>query len=151
MNLFLDFEKACSDPSPTVEEFENWIRSAVDAVKHSLETIEVSMKVVGETEMSFLNSTFRGKNGPTNILSFSADLPTEVELSLLGDIAICAPLVRKEAAQQSKCETAHWAHLTVHGALHLMGFDHKNESQSLEMESIESLVLARLGIDNPYL
>ncbi len=151
MNFFLDFKKACSDPSPTAEEFEQWILSTVNAVKHSPEKIEVNIKLVSESEMSFLNSTFRGKNGPTNVLAFTTDLPIEVEPSLLGDIAICAPLVRKEAAEQSKCENSHWAHLTIHGTLHLMGYDHKNESQSLEMENIESLVLAKFGIANPYI
>ena len=151
MKLTVDFQKACTEETPSVEEFEKWIRSTASAIKYQKKQAEVNIRAVGEKEMLRLNNTFREKANLTNVLSFPANLPDEIELNLLGDIAICASVVQREAAELGKSEKAHWAHLTVHGILHLIGFDHKNEKESGKMESLEVSILANLGISNPYL
>jgi probable rRNA maturation factor len=100
--------------------------------------------------MTALNQTFRGKTGPTNVLSFPADLPPGTDAPLLGDIVICAPVVRREAQQQGKSLTAHWAHMAVHGTLHLLGYDHIDAAQAEEMESLETHILTGMHFPCPY-
>ena len=151
MKLKVDFQKACAEKTPSMEEFEKWIQSTGKTIKYLKKKAVVNIRAVGEKEMLYLNSTFRKKAAITNVLSFPADLPKEIELNLLGDIAICAPVVQKEATKLGKLENAHWAHLTVHGMLHLIGYDHISEKESVKMESIEISVLANLGISNPYI
>ena len=107
--------------------------------------------VVSETVSQTLNDQYRGKNKPTNVLSFPAEIPEFVESELIGDMVICAPLVQKEAEQQNKSLQDHWAHLTIHGCLHLLGFDHIEDEEAEQMEAIEIKVLQQLGIANPYL
>jgi probable rRNA maturation factor len=106
--------------------------------------------VVDCAESAALNLRFRSREGPTNVLSFAADVPAEVDLPLLGDIVICAPLVVEEAAAQGKNLQAHWAHLVIHGALHLLGFDHDSKADARQMESREIALLASLGFSDPY-
>ncbi len=106
---------------------------------------ELTLRIVGEAEMTDLNARFRGKRRPTNVLSFPYD-----EDGLLGDIAICAPVVAREAAEQHKPPRAHWAHMVVHGTLHLMGYDHQSDDEAECMERIERDVLRQLGFDDPY-
>ncbi len=101
--------------------------------------------------MTNLNGQFRNKPRPTNVLSFPSDIPAELELPLLGDIVICAPVVRSEAAEQDKTLQAHWAHMTVHGSLHLLGYDHIDDDEAELMEALETRVLAGLGLPCPYL
>jgi probable rRNA maturation factor len=108
------------------------------------------VRLVDTEEMTSLNETYRGVTGPTNVLSFPSDLPDELHLPLLGDIVICAPLVRSEAAQQGKSLTTHWAHMTIHGTLHLLGYDHIAEDEAATMEALESAILARLDYPCPY-
>ncbi len=151
MKFKVDFQKACAEETPSMEEFEKWIQSTAKTIKYLKKQAAVNIRAVGEKEMFYLNSTFRKKAAITNVLSFPADLPKEIELNLLGDIAICAPVVQKEATKLGKLEKAHWAHLTVHGMLHLIGYDHISEKESVKMESIEISVLASLGISNPYI
>ena len=151
MKLKVDFQKACAEETPSMEEFEKWIQSTATTIKYVKKQAAVNIRAVGEKEMLYLNSTFRKKAAITNVLSFPADLPKEIELNLLGDIAICAPVVQKEATKLGKLEKAHWAHLTVHGMLHLVGYDHISEKESIKMESVEISVLANLGISNPYI
>jgi probable rRNA maturation factor len=100
--------------------------------------------------MAQLNQHYRGKPGPTNVLSFPADLPESLQLPLLGDIVICAPVVAREAVEQGKPAAAHWAHMAVHGALHLLGYDHICETEATEMEDLETAILATLGFPCPY-
>lgn len=100
--------------------------------------------------MTTLNRDYRGKSGPTNVLSFPADLPPELALPLLGDIVVCAPVVAREAAEQGKPLAAHWAHMAVHGCLHLLGHDHVEEADAVAMETLESTILAQLGFPCPY-
>lgn len=111
---------------------------------------EVCVRIVGEAESAALNRSYRGKNGPTNVLSFRADVPACVGLSLLGDIVLCAPLIGREAHARPGSLRAHWAHLTVHGVLHLMGFDHETPQDARIMEAREVAVLAGLGFPDPY-
>ena len=150
MKLKIDFQKACAEETPSMEDFEKWIQSTAATIKYLKRQAEVNIRAVDEKEMLYLNSTFRKKPALTNVLSFPANLPKEIEINLLGDIAICAPVVQKEATKLGKPEKAHWAHLTVHGMLHLIGYDHISEKESVKMESVEISVLARLGISNPY-
>ena len=100
-----------------------------------------------------LNKEYRGKDKPTNVLSFPFDdmagLPEE-ETRLLGDLVICAPVVRKEAKKQDKRPKDHWAHMVVHGTLHLLGYDHIEEAEASEMEALEARILEQFGIKNPY-
>jgi probable rRNA maturation factor len=97
-----------------------------------------------------LNSQYRNQDKPTNVLSFPADLPAELELPDLGDIIICAEIVEQEAATQKKSLKSHWAHMTVHGILHLLGYDHINDSDATKMEALETQILLKLGFIAPY-
>jgi len=110
----------------------------------------LSIRIVDEEEMQDLNRQFRHKDKPTNVLSFPCELAPEVELNLLGDLVICAPVVAMEAEQQGKSVEAHWAHMVIHGCLHLLGFDHIHENDAIEMEALETAILAHLGFPPPY-
>ncbi|WP_439102781.1 rRNA maturation RNase YbeY [Congregibacter sp.] len=111
---------------------------------------EAALRIVDKPEMQQLNGQYRAKDKPTNVLSFSADLPADVTLDLLGDIIICAPIVREEAMSQGKSLAAHWDHLLIHGVLHLLGFDHEIDAEATHMESLETRALATLGWPCPY-
>lgn len=132
---------------PSESELNSWVSGVL---KHENREGEVSVVVVDETAMAELNQQYRGKDGPTNVLSFPADLPEGVPLALLGDIVLCSPLVEKEAQQQGKKLEAHWTHLVVHGTLHLLGYDHENDADAEQMERLEIEILADFGIANPY-
>jgi len=110
-----------------------------------------SVQIVSKDEMRELNSTWRGRNRPTNVLSFPMQSPEEVDLKIIGDLALCADVINTEARQQHKSAQAHWAHMVVHGMLHLQGYDHIDEHQADEMETLEIRILDQLGFDNPYL
>ncbi len=116
---------------------------------------ELSLRLVDDAEMSALNRDYRGRDYPTNVLSFPADLPESIqaELShrLLGDVVICTAVLQREANEQGKSLHDHAAHLVVHGCLHLLGLDHQDELQAQCMEAREIALLARLGIADPYL
>lgn len=111
---------------------------------------DLTVRVVGKHEMARLNRRYRGKAGPTNVLSFQADVPPGVEANLLGDIVICADVVWREAQQQGKRIQAHWCHMVVHGVLHLLGYDHENDRDAKSMERHETTILLSLGFANPY-
>jgi probable rRNA maturation factor len=111
---------------------------------------EVAIRIVGAEEGRAFNRDYRGKDYATNVLSFPAELPPGVDLPLLGDLAICAPVVEREAAEQHKRPRDHWAHLTVHGTLHLLGYDHLRDAEAEAMEALETRILASLGIADPY-
>ncbi len=133
---------------PTLQQFQTWLNAAL--VDRSSAT-EITVRIVDEAESAKLNETFRHKNGPTNILSFPAELPTEIDHTALGDLVICAPIVNQEAQQQGKTVNAHWAHITIHGALHLCGYDHQTEPEAQTMEQLEIKLLNQLGFTNPYI
>lgn len=111
---------------------------------------EMTVRIVDQLESAQLNETYRHKTGPTNVLSFPFETPPGVDLSLLGDLVICAPVVEREAIEQNKTTKAHWAHMVVHGSLHLQGYDHIEPQQAEQMEALEIDILARLDFPNPY-
>lgn len=147
--MYVDVQTASCEPVPVEEDIRSWIAAAL-AGRAPREEVEVSVRLVDSNEMANLNATYRGKKGATNVLSFPADLPAELNVPLLGDIVICAPVVRSEALQQGKSETAHWAHMTVHGTLHLLGYDHIEEEDATIMEALESAILGKLNFACPY-
>ena len=112
---------------------------------------EVNIRLVSKKESAELNSTYRHKKGPTNILSFPFEPPPGVSSAFLGDLVICAALVNQEAKQQTKTRLAHWAHLVIHGCLHLVGYDHIHDKDAIKMEAIEIQLLEDLGYENPYI
>lgn len=134
---------------PKSADLKHW---AGAALKHKIKSAELTIRIVGIDEMTELNSQYRHKTGPTNVLSFPFDLPDEWDdtIPLLGDIIICAHVVNQEAVQQQKKPIAHWAHMVVHGVLHLLGYDHEKEHEAIEMESHEITILKSLGFANPY-
>lgn len=112
---------------------------------------ELTIRLVDEAEGRELNRTWRHKDYATNVLSFPADVPDELlDIPLLGDLVICAPVVEREAAEQGKEPVAHWAHLVIHGCLHLLGYDHIEDAEAEEMEALERQLLAELGYPDPY-
>jgi len=131
---------------PGERDFRAWAAAALG----SRSDAELTVRVVGRDESRRLNDRYRGKDAATNVLSFPADLPPGVDLPLLGDVVICAALVEQEAGEQGKDARAHWAHLTVHGVLHLLGHDHQSEHEAVEMEALETRILAALGFADPY-
>jgi probable rRNA maturation factor len=134
------------EPVPDQQAFARWAGAALQGHDSAI----VTVRLVDSEESRGLNSRFRGVDRPTNVLSFPAGLPAEIGIPLLGDLVICAPLVEAEALEQGKSPTDHWAHLTVHGVLHLLGYDHEESLAAREMEAIEVRVLETLGIANPY-
>ncbi len=132
---------------PSDEQFEIWVEAAL---QQRMGEAELSVRIVDEDESQALTLQYRGKNKPTNVLSFPCELPDGVELPLLGDLVICAQVVAKEALEQGKLLHAHWAHMVVHGTLHLLGYDHIEDGEAEEMEAIEIQVLLELGYPNPY-
>ena len=151
MNVLVDIQNATTESVPDEGDIRRWISDAVNAVRTDPEApCEVSVRLVDDAEMAELNGRYRDKPQPTNVLSFPSELPEELELPLLGDIVICAPVVRREAEQQDKPLSAHWAHMAVHGALHLLGYDHIEDDDAQKMESLETSILAGMGLPCPY-
>ncbi|UFN59240.1 rRNA maturation RNase YbeY [Microbulbifer celer] len=146
--LTLDVQRAFTRPElPTDEQLALWAAAAVG--DHRSEA-EISLRIVDEEESQAFNSQYRGRHQPTNVLSFPADIPPELGLPLLGDLIICAPVVAREAEQQHKALADHWAHMMVHGTLHLLGYDHIEDDEAEIMENLETRTLGQLGIDDPY-
>jgi probable rRNA maturation factor len=133
---------------PGVAKLRHWARSALAGRRRDA---ELSIRIVDAAESQALNRRYRGKDRPTNVLAFPAELPPELGLSLLGDLVICREVVEAEARAQAKPLDAHWAHMVVHGTLHLMGYDHESADEAAVMEAIETEVLADLGWPDPYL
>ncbi|HEV2332009.1 MAG TPA: rRNA maturation RNase YbeY [Gammaproteobacteria bacterium] len=149
VRLDMSLEDASGAPGvPAEAAFRRWAEAALSGRRTEA---ELAIRVVGEAESAELNSHYRGRIGPTNVLSFAAELPAGVPLPVLGDLVICAPVVAREAREQGKSAEAHWAHLVVHGCLHLLGFDHEAEAEAEAMESLERQILAGLGLPDPYL
>ena len=137
---------------PTKEQFQLWVDTALDEVSSDpSQEFELTIRLVNCEESQQLNNQYRSKDKPTNVLSFPFEVPDGIELNLLGDLIICIEVMKQEAKEQNKALFDHWAHLVIHGCLHLVGFDHISDSEALEMESIEITILEKLGIINPYL
>lgn len=116
----------------------------------ALDEPELTIRIVDEAESQQLNGDYRGKYSPTNVLSFPFDAPPEIPIPLLGDLIICSSVVEKEATEQGKTNQAHWAHMVVHGCLHLLGYDHIKDEDADVMENLERQILASLGFPDPY-
>jgi len=148
MRLDLEVQQACEGEGlPDNRELSRWVRAVLEGRR---EAAELSIRIVDEEESRRLNRDYRRQDKPTNVLSFPADLPDEVESDLLGDLVICAAVVAREAAEQNKVLQAHWAHMVIHGVLHLVGFDHQNTQEAEEMEGLERQMLEGLGYPDPY-
>ena len=144
--MIIDLDLATTQRVPTEVLFQQWVHAAAEAN----DAAELSIRIVDESESAELNQTYRHKSGPTNVLSFPCEVPAGVPKDLLGDLVICAPVVEREALQQGKNSEAHWAHMVVHGVLHLRGYDHLQEDEAEHMEALEVEILAGLGYPNPY-
>ena len=132
---------------PSQQQFDEWVTAVMAEARIPVELV---IRIVDEAESRALNSQYRGRDKPTNVLSFPFEPLPELKLNHLGDLVICAPVVQREAAEQHKPEAAHWAHMVVHGLLHLQGYDHQNEQDAVAMESMEISIMERLGYPNPY-
>lgn len=148
MNVFIDLQQAVDTLHPDLLQFQSWAEAALQEVG---EDCELSIRIVDTDESQQLNRDYRGKDKPTNVLSFPFESPVPLQPKLLGDLVICAPVVANEAAQQGKPELQHWAHLTVHGCLHLLGYDHIDDDDATQMEAKEINILRQFNIENPYL
>ena len=133
---------------PMTEQLRHWVLTAL--VRHGMANVELTLRIVDVREAAALNHRYRGKNEPTNVLSFPFDPPPGFKLPFIGDIVICAAVVTREAKQQLKSIESHWAHIVIHGALHLLGYDHESEPEAQRMESLEGVIMDELGFADPY-
>lgn len=136
-----------SEGQPDQQQIQLWVDTALEVYEQDTEIV---IRIVDEQESAALNEQYRRKSGPTNILSFPIDVPEGFELDLLGDLVICAPLLEQEALEQNKILAHHWAHIIVHGVLHLLGYDHIDDNEAELMENKEIAILSKLNINNPY-
>ena len=134
------------DDVPGPEAFHTWAEAATGPGSQA----ELVVRIVDELESAELNQTYRGKPAPTNVLSFPFEAPPHIKTDLLGDVVICAPVVVQEAREQGKSAFSHWAHMVVHGILHLRGYDHETETDAAVMEALEVEIMCQLGYGNPY-
>jgi probable rRNA maturation factor len=146
-NIKIDLQIAVKDKSiPSKQDFTKWLNLVAKIIPPPKDQHEICIRIIDEQESAALNKTYRHKEGATNILSFAYQND-----ELLGDLAICAPLIVKQAQQQNKELLAHWAHIVIHGYLHLVGFKHQNNQETAKMEQLEVEILQKLGYPNPYL
>ncbi|MFM8340892.1 MAG: rRNA maturation RNase YbeY [Methylomonas sp.] len=146
---YLDIQLATSYVDyPTEQQFQLWVDTVL---QEGDQDSEIVIRLVDDQESAELNQQYRHKSGPTNILSFPFEAPDGFDSDLLGDLVICTPLIACEAQQQNKSLFDHWAHITIHGVLHLLGYDHMDDTEAEEMEALEIKILSRLNINNPYL
>lgn len=148
--VILDLQIACEDTAglPSENDFQTWLEAVLPQFQ---EESEVTIRLVDIPESHELNMTYRGMDKPTNVLSFPFEAPTGMEMPLLGDLIICRQVVEKEAKEQEKELLAHWAHMVIHGSLHLLGYDHIVDEEAEEMESIETEIMQGLGYPDPYI
>ncbi|MEC6900572.1 rRNA maturation RNase YbeY [Photobacterium piscicola] len=150
MAIYLDLQLATADETglPTEAEFQQWLNAAVTPFQADA---EVTIRLVDEQESHALNLEYRGKDRPTNVLSFPFEAPPEIEMNLLGDLIICRQVVEAEAIEQQKPLNAHWAHMVVHGSLHLLGYDHIEDDEAEEMEALETEIMQNMDFVDPYI
>ena len=147
-HILIDLQNDLDLPDiPATAQFEEW---AGHALRKDYSQLEQTIRIVDEAESQRLNRQFRGKDKPTNVLSFLNEESGYLEYDNLGDLLICAPVVLREAEEQGKEVLAHWAHMVVHGMLHLQGYDHETADEAGEMEQLEIEILGRLGFEDPY-
>lgn len=144
-----DIPAAISERVPSVTKIEKWMLQALKQIQHS-HSVELSIRALSMAESNRLNLHYRNIDKATNVLSFPSELPDFIDSNHIGDIAICAEILEIEAAEQNKSVESHWAHLCVHGLLHLLGYDHITEQDAAKMEAIEIATLLALSIDDPY-
>ena len=150
MSITLDLQLACADTAglPSEAQFQQWLDTAVLPFQQEA---EVTIRLVDEPESHELNLTYRGQDKPTNVLSFPFECPPGVEdFPLLGDLIICRQVVELEAKEQEKTLESHWAHMVIHGSLHLLGYDHIEDDEAEEMEALEKEFMQALGYPDPY-
>ena len=149
MTIIVDLQLACKDHNtPDAKQFQLWVETAL---KNYNKSFELTIRLVEPEESQQLNLQYRNKDSATNVLSFPFEAPVGIELDLLGDLVICAQVVEEQAKEQNKCLTAHWAHMVIHGCLHLLGYDHITDDDAETMERLEIKLLGSLGIENPYI
>ncbi|BCK62127.1 endoribonuclease YbeY [Aeromonas caviae] len=148
VTLDLQLASASTDGLPSEAQLQGWLDGTILGFQQEA---EVTVRIVDEAESNELNLTYRGKDKPTNVLSFPFEAPPGLELPLLGDLVICRQVVEREAAEQGKPLMAHWAHMVVHGSLHLLGYDHIEDDEADEMEALERDIMQELGFADPYL
>ena len=147
MSIELEIQRLVEDPNiPADDQIEGWVRAALSDEGD----VMVNLRIVDEAEGWALNKQWRGRDSATNVLSFPADVPSGDGVRVLGDVVICAPVVVREAVEHGKPLMHHWAHLLVHGLLHLLGYDHIDGKHAEVMEAREVEILASLGIPDPY-
>ena len=149
MNIELDLQIATKNHTglPSQEEFQCWLDKVIPQFQPEA---ELTIRIVDEAESQHLNREYRGIDKPTNVLSFPFETPPEIKLNLLGDLIICRQVVEKESIEQNKILFAHWAHMVVHGSLHLLGYDHITNKEAEEMESLETQLMQNMGFNDPY-
>jgi probable rRNA maturation factor len=146
-SLVVDIQRASESAGlPTDGELAAWARAGFQGEEEA----EVTVRLVDEAESAEFNGRYRGKDRPTNVLSFPFEAPPDIPLNLLGDLVICAGVVATEANAQQKSISAHWAHMVIHGMLHLQGYDHVNLEDAVIMEGLETRLLSALGFPAPY-
>ena len=148
IELDLQLEVENEQGLPTEQDIQLWLDKTIPQFQ---ENAELTVRIVDTQESHQLNHEYRGKDKPTNVLSFPFEAPPGIELDLLGDLIICRQVVEKEAEEQSKPLLAHWAHMVVHGSLHLLGYDHIEDDEAEEMESLETEIMQSMGFEDPYI
>jgi probable rRNA maturation factor len=148
MNLSIDIQMACpSEEAPDEDSIKRWVSAAI---RDERDNSELNLRIVDEQESADFNQQYRGKTGATNVLSFPFDAVTPEPLPILGDLVVCAPVVNREANEQQKTTEAHWAHIIVHGVLHLLGYDHIDDKDAEQMEGLETAIMLELNFPAPY-
>ncbi len=148
IELDLQFAVESNEGLPTEQDFQTWLDKTIIPFQQDA---ELTIRIVDEEESHQLNHEYRGKDKPTNVLSFPFEVPPGIEMNLLGDLIICKQVVEREAQEQNKPLLAHWAHMVVHGSLHLLGYDHIEDDEAEEMESLETEIMQGMGYEDPYI
>ncbi len=150
IDLQIDIQRVSAvGQQPDDATIQHWVQTALEFESLN-DQIELCVRIVDEIEISALNQQYRQRSGSTNVLSFTAEIIPEIPVHMLGDLVICASVVSREAQQQHKTLNSHWAHMVIHGVLHLCGYDHIHDIDAQQMESRELLILNKLGFSNPY-
>ncbi|WP_343192044.1 rRNA maturation RNase YbeY [Buchnera aphidicola (Formosaphis micheliae)] len=147
--IIIDIQKTCINSfyTPKKKDFKKWLK---EILKFYQSTYEITIRIVGKKEMININEKYRNQKKPTNILSFSYDNNSQKKLKFLGDLIVCSQILSEEAKQQKKNIKSHWAHIIIHGTLHLLQYKHTTKTQQRKMESLESNIMLSLGYNNPY-